>query len=55
MVKAKPKEKEDFRKNWFGTSKTIDAFQKYILPNEGTMDFALMYLPSESVFMSLQI
>ncbi|MEK7551623.1 MAG: DNA recombination protein RmuC [Patescibacteria group bacterium] len=53
MSKAKDEmEKEIFQKEFIrDLRKHIDAIsQKYIAPSEGTMDFALMYVPSESVY-----
>ena len=58
LAKAKTDEDVKFYRKEFtrDIKKHIDAIaKKYILPDEGTMDFALMYVPSESVFYEIVV
>ncbi len=52
MIENEGEEKEVFKKKFLQDIKIqIDSIsEKYVLPQEGTLDFALMYVPAEAVF-----
>lgn len=52
FAKAKPEEKEVRLKEFIRDIKKHidDISRKYILPEEGTLDYAIMYIPAESIF-----
>jgi DNA recombination protein RmuC len=57
LVEAKdPAEKERLEKNFVNDLKNrIQETSKYIRPNEGTMDFAFMFIPHEAIYYDLLI
>ena len=57
MSQARPEEEEGCRREFVRAIKKHidDISKKYILPQEGTVDFALMYVPSEPVYYEITV
>jgi len=56
-LKTQGKEKENYLKDFIRDIKKHidDISRKYILPQEGTLDYAIMYVPAESIFSEITI
>ncbi len=52
MIEANAEEKDHFQKKFIEDvkAKVEEISSKYILPSEGTVEFALMYIPAEAVY-----
>lgn len=57
QMKAEAKEKEKYSREFIRDIKKHidDISKKYILPQEGTVDFALMYVPSEPIYYEITL
>jgi DNA recombination protein RmuC len=54
LVQCEPSERAEFEKAFLNDLKMrIKETAKYVRPEEGTMDFALMFIPSEGIFYDL--
>ncbi len=57
MIESEGREKEEFRKMFFNDVKfrIKEIADKYILPSENTVDFAVMYIPAEAVYYEINM
>lgn len=56
LAEKNPAAREEFEKQFkLDLKKRIDETSKYIRPDEGTMDFAFMFIPSEGIYYDLLI